>query len=136
MDMTKKRTFWPIIVMALAAIGAIGCMTFLGPCVHEDGTFGACHWAGRAIMGEMILIAAEAAAAWIITDAKVRRGLYLAMIGSALLVVFTPGTLIGLCSMATMRCQSVMRPSMTLIAAGAALFAAGGLVFDRPGRER
>ena len=130
--MSKKRTYWPVVVLLLALVGAIGCQTFLGPCVHEDGSFGACHWAGRAVMGEMILIAALAAAALIITDTKVRTGLYLAMIAGALLVIFTPGTLIALCSMATMRCRSLMRPAMTLIAAASALFAAVGLFFDRP----
>ncbi len=128
----KKHSVWPVVIVVLAVIGAIGSITFFRPCVHEDGSFGPCHWAGRAVTGGMIVIAAEALAALIITDARVRIGLYLAMIIGALFVIFTPGMLIGLCSMATMRCRSLMRPAMTLIAAAAALCAAGGLVFDRP----
>ncbi len=44
--MTKKksRSFIPaIVILVLAVLAAAGVKTFLGPCVHEDGTFGPCH---------------------------------------------------------------------------------------------
>ena len=117
----KKAIIPAIIILVLALVIAVGSQTFLGACVHEDGSFGACHWAGRAILGEGALLAVLAALAMALK--KERAGLYLAMAPASLLGMLTPGTLIAICGMDTMRCRMLMRPAM-LILFGIALLAA------------
>ena len=117
----KKAIIPAIIILVLALVIAVGSQTFLGACVHEDGSFGACHWAARAILGEGALLAVLAALAMALK--KERAGLYLAMASASLLGMLTPGTLIGICGMDTMRCRMLMRPAM-LILFGIALLAA------------
>ncbi len=117
----KKTSIPAIIVLILALVITVGSQTFLGACVHEDGSFGACHWAARAILGEGALLAVLAALALALK--KERKGLYLAMAPASLLGMLTPGTLISICGMDTMRCRMLMRPAM-LILFGVALLVA------------
>ena len=109
-----KKTIIPACIILLLALSvAIGSQSFLGACVHEDGSFGACHWASRALMGEGILAAALSLLALILE--RERAGLYLASALTALLGIMTPGTLIDLCRMDAMRCRMLMKPAMLLL---------------------
>ena len=125
----KKTSVPAMIVLILALIAAIGSQSFLGPCVHEDGSFGACHWAGRMLLGVGGLLAVLALLALVLP--KERRGLYLAMVPASLLGLMTPGTLIALCGMATMRCRMVMRPAMMILSGLALVLALAGWLIER-----
>lgn len=127
--MTKK-SIPALIVLVLSLVIAIGSQTFLGACVHEDGGFGACHWASRAVLA---LGGAQAAIALLaLALPGQRRGLYTAMLPVSVAGLLTPGGLIDICKMNTMRCRMVMRPSMlvlfalTLVASLAGCLAARG----------
>lgn len=113
--MDKKAKILAAVAAILAVVAAVGVRTFIGPCVHEDGAFGPCHFAGQAVLGISVLIAAEGAAAALIKSGGTRRGLMMAMSASSVLAMLTPGILIGLCKMDTMRCRAVMRPSVMAI---------------------
>ena len=128
-----KKTFVPaMIVLILALIAAIGSQSFLGPCVHEDGSFGACHWAGRALLGVGGLLAALALLALL---PRCREGLCLAMALTSALGLLVPGPLVSLCGMSTMRCQALMRPAMSvLFALTLAASALGWLLEHRKAR--
>ena len=124
----KKHSTIPAVIIALSALtAAAGSQSFLRPCVHEDGSFGACHWAGQALFGLALLMGAEAviAAAW--KNESIRKGLYIAMVLTAVLGILVPGTLIGLCGMATMRCRALMRPAMTILFAVMGIASAAGI---------
>lgn len=120
-----KKNKFPVvalIICILALFTAAGSRTFLGPCVHEDGSMGTCHWAGQAVFGTALLLAVQSLFALFQRQSLMRKGIYLAMFWTAMLGILFPGTLIGLCGMATMRCRAIMRPAVTI------LFAlAGGL---------
>ena len=109
----KKAIIPAIITLVLALVVAIGSQTFLGACVHEDGSFGACHWASRALLGVGGLLAVLALAALCVPSARL--GLYIAMTLTCVLGILTPGTLIALCQMATMRCRALMQPATTIL---------------------
>ena len=109
----KKSMIHAIITLILALVVAVGSQTFLGACVHEDGSFGACHWASRALLGVGGLLAALALAALVVPSARL--GLYIAMALTCVLGILTPGTLIALCQMATMRCRALMQPATTIL---------------------
>ena len=113
--MDKKAKILAAVAAILAVAAALGVRTFIGPCVHEDGAFGPCHFAGQVVLGISVLIAAEGAAAALIKSGGTRRGLMMAMSASSVLAMLTPGILIGLCKMDTMRCRAVMRPSVMAI---------------------
>lgn len=109
----SKRTIPAIIILILSFVLAVGTQTFIGACVHDDGSFGACHWAAQALTGIGALLAALAVLA--LPLKKERAGLYLAMALTALLGMLTPGALIALCSMTTMRCRALMKPAATIL---------------------
>ena len=115
LKMNKKTNILILIAVALAAVAAIGVKTILGPCVHEDGTFGVCHWAGQAMFGTALLIGAEGLAAICQKNSGVRKGLLISMAAASVMGICTPGLLIGLCGFATMRCRALMRPAMTIL---------------------
>ena len=122
----KKTSVPAMIVLILALIAAIGSQSFLGPCVHEDGSFGACHWAGRALLGVGGLLAALA-----LLLPRCREGLCLAMALTSALGLLVPGPLVSLCGMSTMRCQALMRPAMSVLFALTLAASALGWLLER-----
>ena len=52
----KKQIIPGCVIMLLALVIAAGSVSFLQPCVHEDGTVGACYWAGRSLLGLGLLV--------------------------------------------------------------------------------
>ena len=120
------------LALVLSCVIAVGSVSFLGPCVHEDGSFGSCHWAGQAMLGIGLLLAVLNLAALLVKDGRLRAGLLFAAAAAAVLGLFVPGTLIRLCGMATMRCRAVMRPAMMLLCALTAVSClAGGIAAYR-----
>ena len=134
--MIKRIKIPALIVVILAAAAAVGVKTFLGPCVHEDGTFGVCHWAGQAMFGTALLIGAEGLAAICSRSTGVFRGLLLSMAAAAVLGICTPGLLIDLCGMKVMRCQALMRPAMTILFAVMGIVSVIGFVMSRKDQIR
>ena len=124
--------------LLLSCVTAAGSVSFLGSCVHEDGSFGACHWAGQAMLGIGLLLAVLSLTALLVKDGRVRAGILFAAAAAAVLGIFVPGTLINLCAMATMRCRAVMRPAMTLLCVLTAVSSlAGGIAaYRKAGSEK
>ena len=56
--------------LLLSAVIAVGSVSFLGPCVHEDGSFGPCHWAGQAMLGIGLLLAVLSLTALLVKDGR------------------------------------------------------------------
>ena len=129
----KKQILPACVMLVLSLVITVGSFTFLGPCVHEDGTAGACTWAARALLALSCVLAVISAAA--LVSRRARFGAYLSGAAVCAAGVLTPGTLISLCRMDTMRCRAVMRPAMILLFAAAGIAALCGAVFcakDRP----
>lgn len=109
----NKKTIPALIVLILSILIAVGSQTFLGACVHGDGSFGACHWAARAMLalgGTQAVMAMQA-----LVFPKQKQGLYLGMLPVSVAGLLTPGTLIDICKVNTMRCRMVMRPAMLVL---------------------
>ncbi len=113
----------------LALVIAAGSVSFLQPCVHEDGTVGACYWAGRSLLGLGLLLLALSLFAVMLQ--KFRAGLYLSIVIACIPGMLTPGTLISLCRMDSMHCRAVMQPAMIILFAVAGLAALAGVLFCR-----
>ena len=124
----KKQSIPAVILLALSLVIAIGSQTFLSPCVHEDGTFAPCHWAGQALLGLGCALAVIAVLALCVSRA--RFGAYLSALPVCVLGILTPGTLIDLCHMSTMRCRMVMQPAMIILFSAALLCALTGAILS------
>ncbi len=129
----KKSNILAVIILILSIVAAIGSQTILGACVHEDGSVGACHWACRAMLGEGALLAALSLLA--LAMKRERTGLYLAMVPASLLGLLTPGTLIAICKMPTMRCRMVSRPAMMILFGAMLIAALVGWLLSRRGEK-
>ena len=129
----KKSIIPALITLSLSVIAALGSQTFLGACAHEDGSFGACHWACRAILGEGALLAVLSLMA--LAMKRERAGLYLAMLPASVLGLLTPGTLIALCKMPTMRCRMLTQPAMTILFGAMLLASLIGWLLSRRGEK-
>ena len=122
----KKQMIPAMILLVLSLIITIGSQTFLSPCVHEDGSFGPCHWAGQALMGLGCVVGILAILSLCVQ--KARLGTYMSALPVCGLGILTPGTLIDLCHISTMRCRMVMQPAMILLFSAALLCALTGAV--------
>ena len=120
-----------LIILILSLIVAVGSQTFLAPCVHEDGSFGSCHWAGQMMLGIGGVLLLLSLFACLAKEGAVRKGVYLSMLPVSALGVLTPGVLIALCKMSAMRCRMVMQPAMTILCVLIALAALAGLLMER-----
>ena len=116
----KKKIIPACILLILSLVITIGSFTFLSPCTHDDGTVGACWWAGRTLLGLGCLLGVIAVLS--LLSGRARFGAYLSGTAVCVLGILTPGTLISLCRMSSMSCRAVMQPAMII------LFAAAGLV--------
>ena len=121
----KNGSRIPACVMLMLAVAiAVGSQSFLGACVHADGSFGACHWASRALLGEGCLLGMVALLALLVRPQATRLGAYLSALPVCALGILTPGTLIDICRAPAMTCRALMRPAMIILFA-AALACAG-----------
>ena len=126
--MTKKQLIPAAVLLILSVLIVIGSQSFLRPCVHEDGSFGPCHWAGQALLGLGCALGVMAALALAVQRAGF--GIFLGALPVCVLGILTPGTLIDLCHMSTMRCRMVMQPAMIILFAAALLCALTGAVLS------
>ena len=122
----KKQMIPAVILLVLSLIITIGSKSFLSPCVHEDGSFGPCHWAGQTLMGLGCVVGILAILSLCVQ--KARLGMYMSALPVCGLGILTPGTLIDLCHMSTMRCRMVMQPAMIILFSLALLCALTGAI--------
>ena len=130
----KKQIIPAILLLIIAAVIAVGSQTFLSPCVHDDGSFGACHWAGQALLGLGCVLFVQGILALCIRST--RAGAYLSALPVCAMGILTPGTLIDLCHMSTMRCRAVMQPAMIILFAAAFLIALAGVLLNAGKRQQ
>ena len=120
----KKQIIPSGILLLIAALIAIGSQTFLSPCIHEDGSFGACHWAGQTLLGLGCVLGTLAVLSLCLK--KAAGGFFLSALPVCIMGILTPGTLIDLCHMSTMRCRMLMQPAMVILFSAALVCALTG----------
>lgn len=125
-----KATVLTVILLVLAVIIAVGSVTVLGPCVHEDGSEAPCTGTGRAILADGILLAVLSVLLLFIKAPKTRIILFMITAVAALAGVLMPGTLLPVCKMDTMHCRMVMQPAMIILFALALLASVCGIIAD------
>ena len=119
-----------VILLVLAVIIAVGSVTVLGPCVHEDGSEAPCTGTGRAILADGILLAVLSVFLLFIKAPKMRLILFMITAVAALAGILMPGTLLPVCKMDTMHCRMVMQPAIIILFALALLTSACGTMAE------
>ena len=125
-----KKNILAVILLILAAVIAVGSVTVLGPCVHEDGSEAPCTGTGRAILADGILLAALSVLFLFIKAPKTRMILFVITSVAALVGILMPGTLLPVCKMDTMHCRMVMQPAMIILFALALLASVCGVMAE------
>ncbi len=124
----KKSSIPAVVILILSLVIVIGENTFLSPCVHEDGSFGSCHWAGQTLMGLGCVLGVLSVLSMIVKRARL--GVCLSEMPVCILGILTPGTLVDLCHMSTMRCRMIMQPAMIILFSAAMLCALIGAILS------
>ena len=120
-----------MLILSLAlTIGVKAVFHACGP--TEEGMWMSCHWAQESVFGTgLLLCALSAFSLFAPSSLRLRRGLSVAILATAILTLMLPGTLISLCMMNTMRCHTLMRPAVNILAALIAAAATGDLYLSR-----
>ena len=106
MEKDRPQPVVGVILVALAALLAVGLLAFARPCaVHADGSVGSCVWAHRALFGADAVLGIIALVRVFELDEGERRGLSFSAALVGALIAATPGFLIGLCAYPTMPCH-------------------------------
>lgn len=117
MKRSSAYTACDILLPLLALAFFLGLLFVFGPCgPKEDGGWMTCHWAGQALRGLAGALLVIALLHLLPGRAEMKMGLDLATLPLSVLALLLPGRLIGLCTMASMQCRSVMRPAVTVFA--------------------
>ena len=124
----KKQSIPAVILLALSLVITAGSQTFLSPCVHEDGAHGVCYPAGQMLLGLGCVLGVLAVLA--LGLRRARLGVYLGVLPLCVLGILTPGSLMELCRMSTMRCRMVMQPAMIILFSAALLCALTGAILS------
>lgn len=128
--MMKKNVF-TVILLILAAVIAVGAVTVLGPCVHEDGSEAPCSKAGRAVLIDGCVMAALAVLLFFFRKSAIRAVLFVIALCAAVIGILLPGTLFPVCKMDVMHCRMVMQPAMIALFGVAGLISIAGLVSEK-----
>ena len=126
-----KKNLFAILLMIFAAAIAVGSVTVLGPCVHEDGRKGPCADAGRALLIDGCVMAILAILITLVNRRGLRMALFAAALCAAVIGILLPGVIMPLCKMDTMHCRAVMQPSMIILSGAAAVSALTGIITER-----
>ena len=132
MKRSYAYTAGDILLPLLALSFFLGLLFVFGPCgPKEDGGWMTCHWAGQALRGVTGMMLVIALLHLIPGRAGLKMGLDLAMLPAAVLALLLPGRLIGLCTMTSMRCRSLMTPAVTVFSVLLLAVAALDLLLQR-----
>ena len=126
-----KKNLFAILLLIFAAVIAVGSVTVLGPCVHEDGSKGPCADAGRALLIDGCVTAILAILIMLVNRRGLRMALFAAALCAAVIGILLPGVIMPLCKMDTMHCRAVMQPSMIILSGAAAVSALTGIITER-----
>ena len=113
---------------------AVGVKLIFHACAPmEDGHFMNCHKAENAAMVTGSLIAASVIVRYAVKIRSVQTSSFVVQIVLAIITVFIPGVIIRLCGMADMRCRSLMRPAVIILAVFEALAGVAGVLMSLRG---
>lgn len=115
--MKIKENILGIAELLTAAVLTAGSVTFFKACGAHEGKFMACHWAQNTVtlIGAVLILSALLRI--VLPNKGAKAGLALSIVILSVSTAFIPNKVINLCMMDTMRCHTVFKPSVIIIAA-------------------
>lgn len=113
-----------VAMMAVSVLLGVGVLTFAGPCIHDDGTVGACVSSAQGIMGAAVMLVGIALVELLVPHPLVRGICAALALALGLFALFAPGNALPLCMMQTMPCRAVMQPFAMVCGAAIVLMSA------------
>lgn len=111
-----KKSILEFVPAIIAVLLAAGVMTIFRACAKtEEGTWMNCHNAQLYVFVVSLVIAVISIAAAFVKSSKLKMCLGIVAIVLAIITALIPGVLLHLCMMTTMRCHSLMRPSVIIL---------------------
>ena len=104
-----------IVILVLSVVLCVGVKLAFHACETGENVM-ACHWAEQAVFAMGIVLVVQSAALLLCRESGMRKGICLAMIPTSAVTAFIPGFFIHLCMMKDMRCHTVMRPAVMIVA--------------------
>ena len=122
---SKRNTIYGICLLVLSLALAAGTQTVFHACgIHDDGSYGRCHYAQLVIGCVGLLMAVGSVLMLVFRTREVSIALSVLTICESVFALLLPDKIIPLCMMATMSCQAKMKP-FTLVMSIVILLAAG-----------
>ena len=120
-EKTVPNLVCTVLQILLSLLLAVGSIVWFHACgAKEDGSYMTCHWAQVMVTALGAAMLLMSLVQLLFRDFSARRGISAALVLMAVLTALVPQTLIHMCMMADMRCQSLMRPAVIVISAGLA----------------
>lgn len=114
--MKLKGNISGIAEAVLALVLVIGSLTVFRACDSAEGRHMACHWAQNAVTLAGAVLTVQSVIRIFISDRGIKTGLSVGIVLLSAAVIFIPGHVISLCMMETMRCHTVFKPAVIVIA--------------------
>lgn len=134
--MKSKFSIPDLVTAVLSAVLLVGSFTFFAACgPKDDGSYMNCHNAQVMLTALGALLTAQSIAAFAVPDRRVKAGLNLATVLTAVLTALVPQTLISLCMMPDMHCRMVTQPVGMLLASLVAVAALVSAILNLKRKE-
>lgn len=105
-----------ILLLVLSVFLTFGTeFLFHGCDPKADGSFMMCHWAQRAVVGTGVVLIVLYILSLVVKDRKIRSAFIISGIPVTILAMLLPGKVMHLCMSNTMRCHTVMQPSVLAV---------------------
>ena len=115
-ETATQNTIYGIVLFLLGICLAAGTQFVFHACgMHEDGSYGRCHYAQLVTACIGLLMAAGALCTIFLRTREVMLTVSVITACEAILTLLIPGTVIPLCMMATMSCLAKMKPFTTVM---------------------
>lgn len=136
MSLSQRNNRWgealSAVLTLLCLLTAAGSKLWFHACPVQAGArIMPCHWAEQAVFATAVVMTLQSVLLFVLTGDEARMAVSLSILPEAVLLMLYPGTLISLCMMPTMRCHTVMRPAVLVLAALIFLAAAASAAFHR-----
>ena len=106
------------------AVGLLGIFFYFHGCSKQDDGFMVCHWAQNTVMAILALLVILTLLSLVMPAGRLKAGISIAMVPTALLMALIPGYVIDLCANKNVLCLTRLKPFtlvMALVIAGLAL---------------
>lgn len=115
-ETATQNTIYGIVLLLLGICLAAGTQFVFHACgMHEDGSYGRCHYAQLVIVCIGLLMTAGALCTIFLRTREVMLAVSVITACEAVLTLLIPGKVIPLCMMATMSCLAKMKPFTTVM---------------------